>query len=61
MTILTSGRTAAWYLKFGKTLKKLGQVGHPDTAPGDRKPDHIYTARDARDFADEVRDLVKGG
>ena len=59
VTILTSGRTAAWYLKYGKTLKRLGAVGHPDTAPDDRKPDHLYTARDARDFADRVRDILK--
>ncbi|WP_114945906.1 hypothetical protein [Microvirga calopogonii] len=59
VTILTSGRTAAWYLKYGKVLKRLGAVGHPDTAPDGRKPDYIYTARDARDFAERVRDILK--
>jgi integrase len=61
LTILTSGRTAAWYIKFGKNSAKLGNVGNPDTPPSDRRPDHIYTARDAREMGDYVRDILRNG
>jgi integrase len=61
LTLHTAGRAASWYLKYGKNLAKLGHVGHPETDPKDRRPDHLYTVRDAAAMAERVRDIWKGG
>jgi len=76
LSIRVSGKAAAWYLKYGTALKRLGGVGHPDTKekpkdkPGAeapekdgpfRKPGFLYTVRDAEEMGNQVRDLIKAG
>lgn len=61
LTLRTQGRSAAWYLKAGKTLKKLGDVGNPRTPEEARSPGVVYTVDDARRLADQARRLIEEG
>lgn len=61
VTIRTQGRNAAFYLKAGKMLKKLGDVGNPRAPDETRDPGAIYSIDDAKRIADQVRRLLEEG
>ncbi len=61
VTIRVSRKSASWYVKYGKVLKKLGDVGNPDAKSEARRAGTIYAVRDAEELADRVRDMLKLG
>ena len=61
LTIRVQGKRASFYLKYGKIVKKLGDLGNPRTAEGSREPGLIYAVDVAKDLADTVRRMLDDG
>lgn len=61
LTIRVTGRTAAWYLRYKKVFYRLAPVGKPTVEVADREKGVLYTARDAKELADRLREVVDRG